>query len=64
MNLLVLSKEATKQIVEILDAGYKRTYLPEVITVTCRHLSHTEQSQLLLILESYEELFDGILEDF
>ena len=58
------TKEATKRRVGILDASHKKLDLPKVIADMCKHLSHTEQRKLLLLLESYKELFDGTLGDF
>ena len=55
------TKEATKQAVEILDANYGNVDLPIIITDTCTYLSHTEHSKLLLLIESYKELYDGTL---
>lgn len=58
------TKAATKCTVEILNASYENADLPKVIVNSCKHLSHTEQSKLLKLLKSYEELLGGSLGDF
>jgi hypothetical protein len=48
---------------KILDAEYKPAILEEV-TQMCTNLNTEEQSQLLKLLQKYEHLFDGTLEEF
>ena len=60
----ISTQDATKRTIEVVDANYKKTNLPEVVKYTCGHLSSIEQSKLLHLLTKYEELFDGTLGDF
>jgi hypothetical protein len=48
---------------KILDAEYKPASLDDVIK-TCENLHAEEQHQLKSLLQKYEHLFDGILEEF
>ena len=52
--------EATKRIKAILDAKYEPANLQQVVR-DCVHLSESEQSSLLKILQRHESLFDGTL---
>ena len=54
------TEEATKRVVRILDANYKKANLQEVVD-TCTHLSSEERNMLLELLTNYEPLFDGTL---
>jgi hypothetical protein len=54
---------ATQRAVQILDANYKKAYLPEVVR-TCTHLSQHEQNELIEVLQEFEDLFDGTLGDW
>ena len=56
--------EATDRTMGILDASYEKADLPKVIRENCSHLNSSEQAKLLKLLQKYEELFDGTLEDF
>ena len=55
---------ATQQVVEILDANYKKAGLPEMVRTKCTNLSPNEQAKLLEVLTEFEELFDGTLGDW
>jgi hypothetical protein len=48
---------------KILDAEYKPSVLQEVVD-TCINLNKKEKLQLLQLLQKYEHLFDGTLEEF
>ncbi|MFM8588489.1 MAG: RNase H-like domain-containing protein [Bacteroidota bacterium] len=54
------TEEATKRVVRILDANYKKANLQEIVN-SCTHLSSEEQEMLLELLTEYEPLFDGTL---
>jgi hypothetical protein len=56
--------EATKQVVQILDANYEMADLQAVVKATGPHLSLHNKSKLLELLKEFEELFDGTLHDW
>ena len=57
--------EATKRLVEILDAKYEKANLRAITEADClNHLSATERNKLLQLLQEFEELFDGTLGDW
>ncbi len=56
--------EATKHVVQILDAKYEKADLQSVVSANCTHLSLPDQNKLLELLTEYEELFDGTLGDW
>jgi hypothetical protein len=57
--------KATKCLIEILDAKYKKANLRAITKEECRnHLSATEKDKLLKLLKEFEELFDGTLGDW
>ena len=57
--------EATKCLIEILDAKYEKANLRGITKADClNHLSATEQNKLLKLLQEFEELFDGTLGDW
>ena len=57
--------EATKRLIEILDAKYEKANLRAITKEDClNHLSATEKEQLLKLLQEFEELFDGTLGDW
>jgi hypothetical protein len=58
------TRNATKRIVEILDAKYDKEDLPSIVKNNCAHLSAPHQSSLLTLLLKYKELFDGTLGDW
>ena len=53
--------EMTKRVIKILDAKYEKADLPKIVSETCDHLSNTNKKALLMLLQQYEELFDGTL---
>ncbi len=55
---------ATKHIVEILDAKYDKADLPSIVKKNCMHLSTSHCNSLLALLLKFEELFDGMLRDW
>ena len=57
--------EATKCLIEILDANYEKANLRAITKEEClNHLSATEKDKLLKLLQEFEELFDGTLGDW
>jgi hypothetical protein len=58
------TRNATKCVVEILDAKYDKADLPSIVKDNCVHLSTPHQTLLLALLLKYEELFDGMLGDW
>ena len=57
--------EATKRLIEILDAKYEKANLRAITKEDClNHLSATEKDKLLKLLQEFEELFDGTLGDW
>jgi hypothetical protein len=58
------TRNATKHVVEILDAKYDKADLPSIVKNNCVHLSAPHQSSLLALLLKYKELFDGTLGDW
>jgi hypothetical protein len=55
------TRNATKQVIEILDAKYDKADLPSIVKNNCAHLSISHQNLLLTLLLKYKELFDGTL---
>ncbi len=49
---------ATKRIVEILDAKYNKADLPSIVKNNCVHLSMPHCNLLLALLLKFKELFD------
>ncbi len=58
------SCNATKCMVEILDAKYNKADLPSIVKNNCVHLSTPHQNLLLPLLLKYKELFGGMLGDW
>jgi hypothetical protein len=58
------TRNATKRIVEILDAKYDKADLPSIVKNNCVHLSTPHCNSLLALLLKFEELFDGMLGDW
>jgi hypothetical protein len=52
--------DATERMNKILEAKYAAANINDVVT-ECKHLSKTEQQQLLVVLNNYKSLFDGTL---
>ena len=57
-------QEATKWVVNILDAKYEKADLQSIVSANCTHLSLQDQNLLLELLTEFEELFDGTLGDW
>ncbi len=55
---------ATKRVVEILDAKYDKADLPSIVKINCAHLSTSHHNLLLVLLLKFEELFNGTLGDW
>jgi hypothetical protein len=55
---------ATKRVLEILDAKYDKAELPSIVKNNCAHLSTSHCNSLLALLLKFEELFDGTLGDW
>jgi hypothetical protein len=55
---------ATKRIVEILDAKYDKADLPSIVKNNCAHLNTSHCNLLPPLLLKFEELFDGALGDW
>ncbi len=57
----VSTRNATKRVIEILDAKYDKANLPEIVKDNCSHLEPSQQEKLLSLLLDYKSLFDGTL---
>jgi hypothetical protein len=55
----VSTRNATKRLIEILDAKYDKADLPAIV-----HLTASQQEKLLSLLFDYEQLFDGTIGDW
>ena len=55
---------ATKHVVEILDAKNDKADLPSIVKNSWAHLSTSHCNSLLILLLKSEELFDGMLRDW
>jgi hypothetical protein len=60
----VSTRSATKCVVEILDAKYKKADIPAIVRENCSHLSATDREKLLSMLLRHKPLFDGTLGDW
>ncbi len=60
----ISTQNATKHVVEILDAKYKKADLPAIIKENCSHLTANEREKLLSVLLKFQLLFDGTLGDW
>jgi hypothetical protein len=60
----VSTRRATKRVVEILDAKYKKADIPAIIREYCSHLSATAREKLLSMLLRFGPLFGGTLGDW
>ncbi len=58
------TQDATKRVMRILDAKYKKADLQAIVRDNCKHLSANQQKKLLQLLKKYESLFDGTLGDW
>jgi len=59
-----VTDSATKRTIKILDAKYEKADLPAVVEENCKHLTSAERTQLLQLLQRFEQLFDGTLGDW
>jgi hypothetical protein len=56
--------EAIKCLIEILDAKYEKANLSAITKEEClNYLSATEKNKSLKLLQAFQELFDGTLDD-
>ena len=60
----VSTQNATKRVIEILDAKYGKANLPAIVKDNCHHLTPLQREKLLSLLLEYESLFDGTLGDW
>jgi hypothetical protein len=58
------TQDATKHLMWILDAKYRKADLQSIVRANCKHLSTNQQKKLLQLLKKYELLFDGTLGDW
>jgi hypothetical protein len=58
------TRNATKRMVEILDAKYDKADLPSIVKNNCAHLSMPHQNLLLALLLKYKEISDFMLGDW
>ena len=57
--------EATKCLIQILDAKYEKADLMAIVKDDCnKHFSAPEHASLLELLQEFEELFDRTLDDW
>ena len=50
------TQEATRRVVNILDAKYEKADLQSIVSTNCTHLSLQDQNSLLELLTEFEEL--------
>jgi hypothetical protein len=55
------TQDATKRVMQILYAKYKKADLQSTVRDNCKHLSAGQQKKLLQLLKKYETLFEGTL---
>jgi len=60
----VSTGNATKRVIEILDAKYDKANLSAIVRDNCSHLTPLQREKLLSLLLEYESLFDGTLGDW
>ena len=51
-----LAQEATKRVVEILDAKYEKADIPAIVRENCSHLGATDREKLLSVLLKFEPI--------
>ena len=56
----IVTEEATKRMIKILDSNYKKANLRDVVKLAV-HLKEKEREQLYKLLVKYQEIFDGTL---
>jgi hypothetical protein len=57
-------RSATKRMMEILDAKYKKADLPAIIRENCSNLKASDREKLLSVLLRFKSLFHGTLGDW
>ncbi len=60
----ISTQNATKRVVEILDAKYEKADLPAIIREHCSHLTANKREKLLSVLLKFESLFNSTLGDW
>ncbi len=55
------TKELTDCAVKILDAKYKKSYLPQIVNDTCNHITVSNKLELLSLLQRYEQMSNRTL---
>jgi hypothetical protein len=60
----VSTRNATKRVIEILDAKYDKANLPAIVRDNCSNLTPLQQEKLLSLLLDFESLFDDTLGDW
>ncbi len=60
----VSTRNATKRVIEILDAKYDKPNLPAIVIDNCSHLTLLQQEKLLSLLLDFESRFDDTLGDW
>jgi hypothetical protein len=58
------TQDTNKHATRILDAKYKKADLLSTAKNNCKHLSASQQKNLLQLLKKYESLFGGTLGDW
>jgi hypothetical protein len=58
------TQDATKRVMQLLDARHKKADLQSIVRDNCKHLSADQQKKLLQLLKKYETLFYGTLGDW
>jgi len=58
------TRNATKRVIEILDAKYDKANVPSIVRDNCSHLTRLQRDKLLSLLLEHESLFDGTLGDW
>jgi hypothetical protein len=58
------TQDATKHVMQILDAKCKKADLQSIVRDNCKHLSTNQQKKVLQLLKKNELLFDGTLGDW
>jgi hypothetical protein len=58
------TQDASKRVMQILDAKYQKADLQSIVRKNCKHLSADQQKKLLQLLQKYELLFDSNLGDW
>jgi hypothetical protein len=60
----IITRSATKCMVEILDAKYGLADLPAIVRENCSHLQASDGEKLLSVLLRFKSLFNGTLGDW